>query len=206
MLPPITVAGKLSDKDTPLPSPDLIQTPHLHFNSTYVTSSSASNTPPSGATIANCTCSTASQNPQPHPTVIDTAILENTPRTTILVNHSGTSSEKSNLGQTQYFPSVTPPTISANPEITTVDDDANQSSSLSKDERLDEIKKQCSQLISELDANPNPEEIVRKHIIMLNKYNELKDIALGLVTMIADQRHIRTTDILEEVKVEHNPE
>lgn len=43
---------------------------------------------------------------------------------------------------------------------------------------------------------------MKKHISQLKKYNELKDIALGLVTMIADQRKLRTTDILEEMKVE----
>lgn len=71
-----------------------------------------------------------------------------------------------------------------------------------KEQRLEDIKNQCSELISELDSNQNPEAIVKKHISQLKKYNELKDIALGLVTMIADQRQLKTTDILEEMKVE----
>lgn len=71
-----------------------------------------------------------------------------------------------------------------------------------KEQRLEDIKNQCSALISELDTNQDPEAIVKKHISQLKKYNELKDIALGLVTMIADQRQLRTTDILEEMKVE----
>lgn len=71
-----------------------------------------------------------------------------------------------------------------------------------KEQRLEDIKNQCSALISELDSNQDPEAIVKKHISQLKKYNELKDIALGLVTMIADQRQLRTTDILDEMKVE----
>ncbi|ODV77524.1 uncharacterized protein CANTADRAFT_23640 [Suhomyces tanzawaensis NRRL Y-17324] len=71
-----------------------------------------------------------------------------------------------------------------------------------KEQRLNEIKNQCSALISELDSNKDPEAIVKKHISQLKKYHELKDIALGLVTMIADQRQLRTTDILEEMKFE----
>ncbi|CAH6721150.1 hypothetical protein CLIB1444_05S04676 [[Candida] jaroonii] len=71
-----------------------------------------------------------------------------------------------------------------------------------KAKSLEDIKNQCSELISELDSDDNPEAIVKKHIGKLKKYNELRDIALGLVTMIADQRKLRTTDILEEMKVE----
>lgn len=51
-------------------------------------------------------------------------------------------------------------------------------------------------------TNVDPEAVVKRHISQLEKYNELKDIALGLVTMIADQRQLRTTDILEEMKLE----
>lgn len=81
-------------------------------------------------------------------------------------------------------------------------EDLYQQRILLKEQRLEDIKNQCSKLISELDSNSNPEAIVKKHISQLKKYNELKDIALGLVTMIADQRQLRTTDILEEMKVE----
>lgn len=51
-------------------------------------------------------------------------------------------------------------------------------------------------------SNQNPVAIVKKHIALLEKYSDFKDIALGLVTMIADQRQLRTTDILEEMKAD----
>lgn len=73
---------------------------------------------------------------------------------------------------------------------------------LLKNQRLEDIKNQCSTLISELECNQDPEAIVKKHIAQLKQYHELKDIALGLVTMIADQRKLRTMDILEEMKFE----
>lgn len=71
-----------------------------------------------------------------------------------------------------------------------------------KEQKLEDIKNQCSELISELDSDDDPEAVVKKHIGQLAKYNELKDIALGLITMIADQRKLRTTDILEEMRGE----
>lgn len=77
---------------------------------------------------------------------------------------------------------------------------------LIKEKKLEDIKNQCSELISELDSDDDPEAVVKKHISKLKEYNELKDIALGLVTMIADQRQLRTTDILEEMKVELSDE
>ncbi|EDK42673.1 hypothetical protein LELG_00851 [Lodderomyces elongisporus NRRL YB-4239] len=67
---------------------------------------------------------------------------------------------------------------------------------------LDEIKQQCSTLIHELEGNQHPEVIIKRHIQQLKKYNELKDVALQLVTLIADQRQVRTTDILDEMKLE----
>ncbi|KAI5958067.1 hypothetical protein KGF57_002875 [Candida theae] len=71
-----------------------------------------------------------------------------------------------------------------------------------KEKNLDEIKQQCSCLIHELEGNDQPEVIVKRHIQQLKKYNELKDVALQLVTLIADQRQVKTTDILNEMKLE----
>ncbi|KAI3405846.1 hypothetical protein KGF56_001453 [Candida oxycetoniae] len=71
-----------------------------------------------------------------------------------------------------------------------------------KEKNLDEIKQQCRTLIHELEGNQHPEVIIKKHIQQLKKYNELKDVALQLVTLIADQRQVRTTDIFDEMKCE----
>lgn len=71
-----------------------------------------------------------------------------------------------------------------------------------KEKNLDEIKQQCSCLIHELEGNDQPEVIIKRHIQQLKKYNELKDVALQLVTLIADQRQVKTTDILNEMKLE----
>ncbi|CAK9435540.1 uncharacterized protein LODBEIA_P02670 [Lodderomyces beijingensis] len=77
---------------------------------------------------------------------------------------------------------------------------------LLKEKSLDEIKQQCSTLIHELEGNQHPELIIKKHIQQLKKYNELKDVALQLITLIADQRQVKTTDILDEMKVECSDE
>ncbi|KAK6200066.1 Swi5-domain-containing protein [Scheffersomyces amazonensis] len=64
-----------------------------------------------------------------------------------------------------------------------------------KEQNLIDIKNQCSLLISELDSNQDPEAVVKKHVMQLKKYNDLKDIALDLVRLIAEQRHVKTTDL-----------
>lgn len=43
---------------------------------------------------------------------------------------------------------------------------------------------------------------MKAHILGLKKYNELKDVAMGLITMIADQRQLRMSDILKEMNIE----
>ncbi|EGV60446.1 hypothetical protein CANTEDRAFT_95893 [Yamadazyma tenuis ATCC 10573] len=82
------------------------------------------------------------------------------------------------------------------------DDDA----VLLKEQKLEDIKNQCSQLISELDTDKDPKAIIRKHITKLKDYNDLQDIALSLVTMIADHHHLRTIDILQEMNSESTGE
>ncbi|CAK7896410.1 pachytene arrest protein Sae3p [[Candida] anglica] len=67
-------------------------------------------------------------------------------------------------------------------------------------QRLEDIQAQCSILISELDTDQNPEAVVKKHIAQLEKYTDLQDIALGLVTMIADQRKLCISNILDEMR------
>lgn len=44
----------------------------------------------------------------------------------------------------------------------------------------------------------------KQHIKKLNEYNELKDIAMQLVSMIADKRSIPIRDVLDEMGVDPN--
>lgn len=70
---------------------------------------------------------------------------------------------------------------------------------------INDIKNQCSRLIKELaNSTQSPKSIVKRHIVQLDKYNEFKDIALGLITMIADHQELKTTDILEEMRHEED--
>ncbi|CDK29320.1 unnamed protein product [Kuraishia capsulata CBS 1993] len=73
----------------------------------------------------------------------------------------------------------------------------------SKREKLDVLQQECNALISELDSSQEDAElIVKKHIKQLKRYNELKDVALSLVSLIADQKHLPVQEILDEMKVE----
>lgn len=90
-----------------------------------------------------------------------------------------------------------------------------------KSKELEELQAESSSLIRELEwvwevrcllvwvtdiyrhqTSVDPEEIVKAHILGLKKYNELKDVAMGLITMIADQRQLRMADILKEMNIE----
>ncbi|KAK6891410.1 hypothetical protein K6H09_004543, partial [Candida tropicalis] len=72
---------------------------------------------------------------------------------------------------------------------------------LFKEKSLNEIKQQCSRLIHELEGNNNPELIIKQHIKQLNKYNDLKDLALQLISLIANQRKVKINDILNEMNL-----
>lgn len=41
-------------------------------------------------------------------------------------------------------------------------------------------------------------DTVKRHIILLGRYNELRDIGQGLLGMIAEQRGVRMVDVLKE--------
>ena len=43
--------------------------------------------------------------------------------------------------------------------------------------------------------------IVKSHITSLGRYNEIRDIGQGLLGMIAEQRGVRTVDVMEEFGV-----
>lgn len=43
--------------------------------------------------------------------------------------------------------------------------------------------------------------IVKRHIMSLGRYNEIRDIGQGLLGMIAEQRGVRIVDVMEEFGV-----
>ncbi|GME73888.1 unnamed protein product [Ambrosiozyma monospora] len=53
-------------------------------------------------------------------------------------------------------------------------------------------------------GNDHQKSILKRHIRQLNKYNELKDVALSLVSLIADQKQVSIKSILEEMNVDDN--
>ncbi|KAI5964735.1 uncharacterized protein KGF55_001805 [Candida pseudojiufengensis] len=126
--------------------------------------------------------------------------LNSTTKTNKDINESSTTSETNTTSSS----SSTSTTSSTSP-----------SSIKTKEIQLTEIKQQCSNLIKELDledSNNNQnnnntnnnnkfEIIIKKHIIELKKYNDLKDIALQLIELIANQRMIKTDDILQEINL-----
>ncbi|ODV63513.1 Sae3p ASCRUDRAFT_73352 [Ascoidea rubescens DSM 1968] len=78
----------------------------------------------------------------------------------------------------------------------------------SKEITLILIQKQCEDLIIELDLNNDqinkPELIIKDHIKKLNQYNELKDIAMGLITMIANHKQIDMKQVLQDLEIDSN--
>jgi Swi5 len=45
------------------------------------------------------------------------------------------------------------------------------------------------------------EAIVKRHISLLNAYNEIKDVGQGLIGLIADSRGVRIKEVMEEMAV-----
>jgi hypothetical protein len=45
-------------------------------------------------------------------------------------------------------------------------------------------------------------KIIKQHINLLHEYNEIKDVAQGLIGMIADQRGVRVVDCQSEFGVD----
>ncbi|KAG7661154.1 uncharacterized protein J8A68_005327 [[Candida] subhashii] len=73
-----------------------------------------------------------------------------------------------------------------------------------KEKKLSELITHCSQLSSQLEGQDEPEVIIKRHIKQLNKYNELKDLALDLIGKIADSRQVRISEIFKEMGVDAN--
>ncbi|VEU20175.1 DEKNAAC101045 [Brettanomyces naardenensis] len=80
---------------------------------------------------------------------------------------------------------------------------------------LQELKGKCRNLMDELgikdakviDSEVIPKERERKrHIRKLNEYNELKDAAMQLISMIAEQRSLKINDVMKEMGVEKDKE
>lgn len=44
--------------------------------------------------------------------------------------------------------------------------------------------------------------VIKEHISLLHQYNEMRDIGLGLMGIIADQRGVRLRDVQEEFGVD----
>ncbi|KAK6456763.1 Swi5-domain-containing protein [Scheffersomyces xylosifermentans] len=232
MLPPINVATASTTKETPLPSPNIPQsskgnyTASLHSTSLEPASVSsiASSIPTVSPTNLNLPLTELTQDlaqispktnddpisqmpASPALTIqINAPTVDNTPRSTLIVHSPEPSSAMDAANNESSVPAVIqiiPESSNAAPTIIPLTE---EQKILLKEQRLNEIKTQCSTLISELDSDSDPEAVVRRHISQLTKYHELKDIALGLVTMIADQRHVRTTELLKEMKVDYNEE
>ncbi|QPG74490.1 hypothetical protein FOA43_001820 [Brettanomyces nanus] len=91
-------------------------------------------------------------------------------------------------------------------------DDSDTTRQLDSDyNTLHSIKKKCQDVmkelaisdITEIDKELEPDEKEKKrHIRQLNRYNELKDTAMQLISMIAEQRGLRIKDVMNEIGVE----
>ena len=63
---------------------------------------------------------------------------------------------------------------------------------------LEALQAQCADGISKL-KNPdkNGEDTVRRHIELLHEYNEVKDVAMGLMGLVADNRGVPVGVVLK---------
>jgi|SRR5271156_201461 len=52
------------------------------------------------------------------------------------------------------------------------------------------------------DRNPNPEQVVQRHIMLLHEYNEIRDVALNFAGTIAEKEQCPVIDVLKEFGME----
>lgn len=64
--------------------------------------------------------------------------------------------------------------------------------------RDQEITQDWSEAEKTQSALVNANGVIRDHIALLSKYNEIKDIGQGLMGLIADQRGVRIATVMEE--------
>ncbi|KAJ5722829.1 DNA repair protein SWI5 [Penicillium malachiteum] len=62
-----------------------------------------------------------------------------------------------------------------------------------------ELEREIAKTKSELKNDPN--ETVQRHIRLLHEYNEIKDVAQGLMGLIADAKGVRVVEIHKEYGV-----
>ncbi|PYI10039.1 Swi5-domain-containing protein [Aspergillus sclerotiicarbonarius CBS 121057] len=66
--------------------------------------------------------------------------------------------------------------------------------------QITEIESQIAQTKAKLKNDPST--TVQRHIRLLHEYNEIKDIAQGLMGLIADARGVRQVDVQREYGVD----
>ncbi|GKZ81497.1 hypothetical protein AnigIFM56816_006018 [Aspergillus niger] len=66
--------------------------------------------------------------------------------------------------------------------------------------QITEIESQIAQTKAKLKNDPST--TVKRHIRLLHEYNEIKDIAQGLMGLIADARGVRQVDVQREYEVD----
>ncbi|KTW25935.1 hypothetical protein T552_03209 [Pneumocystis carinii B80] len=67
---------------------------------------------------------------------------------------------------------------------------------LSLETKLNELTEKQKTLQATL-KNPDATSTVKQHIMLLHKYNEIRDVALGLMGKIAEQEHCRLVDVMD---------
>ncbi|CEP62362.1 Sae3p LALA0_S05e03950g [Lachancea lanzarotensis] len=50
--------------------------------------------------------------------------------------------------------------------------------------------------------NQSPDRVIKEHISLLKKYNELRDTGLALAQMIADEKNCKIKEVFEEMNYE----
>lgn len=67
---------------------------------------------------------------------------------------------------------------------------------------LASIKAQQEEVLKQLPEGTDPDKVVKGHIHRLHVYNETKDVAMGLVGLVAVNRGVGVGEILEEFGVD----
>ncbi|MCJ1353540.1 MAG: hypothetical protein MMC33_003526 [Icmadophila ericetorum] len=66
--------------------------------------------------------------------------------------------------------------------------------------QIAETQAQISKIVPQL-KNPNPAKTVKQHIHLLHAYNDIRDVGMGLLGIVAENRGVRIRDVYEDFGV-----
>ncbi|KAL7267764.1 hypothetical protein RUND412_009631, partial [Rhizina undulata] len=64
------------------------------------------------------------------------------------------------------------------------------------EKELVEVREKRAEVLNKLKNSETPEETVKHHIKLLHDFNDIRDVGLGLIGLVAENRQVRVQDVM----------